>query len=469
MRSSTGSLAYAFGFGLAVTALACDSSPSKETDVPDASTSMHLSDATTSDARTKREDARDVLDAGPDRKSGVVDASDAHAPDRDSSTHEAGDASSGEASMPPAVPAAPQVIDFGGTILTTPKFQLIAYASDPTVSDAEAFMTELGTTTEWATQTDEYGVGAFAQLATILIDGTPPASLDDNGQPSSFRTTLANNTSGTNPVWGAADPTTVYLFLLPAGTTISTSQGTCCTNFFGYHSEATVGADNVPYAVVCDCAAAPGDPYTPLEHITTTMSREMVEAATDPFVNSGPAYRETDQNDIIWTFATGGEVADMCVYDSDSSYRPPASTYMLGRSWSNAAAAAGNDPCVPVASAAPYFNSYAIYDDSISLYGGAIMTTGVSIPVGQSKTLDVVLSSPGGAGVWTVTPWDYQHYLGKPPNTTLALDQTSGSDGDVLHLTVTVSSYDATTGGAGVVLESTLNGQDNLTMFAIGE
>lgn len=79
-----------------------------------------------------------------------------------------------------AVPPGPQVVTAGGPVLKAPKVQLIAYASDPFVTDVEAFITELGATTEWASQTAEYGVGAFTKLPTILIPGTPPSLLDDN-------------------------------------------------------------------------------------------------------------------------------------------------------------------------------------------------------------------------------------------------------------------------------------------------
>ena len=365
----------------------------------------------------------------------------------------------------------PQVVDLGGAVLTSPKIQLITYAEDPLASDANAFVTEFGATSEWASQTTEYGVGAFTQLPMISIPGTPPTTLDDNtGTTSPFQQTLAANTSGADPVWGAADPSTIYLFVLPAGTNIS-SGGSCCTDFLGYHYEAVVGSVRVPYAVVCDCQPGAGDPTTALEYVTTTESHELVEATTDPFPRSNPAYPQADDADFIWTYVTGGEVADMCEYNLDSNYAPPGSTYEVQRSWSNAAAAAGTNPCVPVPSTGPYFNSYAVYDDTVavSYYGQPLQTTGVKIAVGATRTIDVVLKSNGAtSGPWTVRAWDESYYLGGTANTTTALDVSTGSDGDVLHLTIQVNSYDSNLGGAGILLESTLNGQDNLTMFAIG-
>jgi hypothetical protein len=370
-----------------------------------------------------------------------------------------------------ALPAGPQVVDLGGTPLKSPKVQLIAYAEDTFVTDVDAFITEFGTTNEWAEQTMEYGVGAFTKLQTIMIPGTPPTTLDDSEQSNSpFQQTLQGNVSGSSPAWAPEDGSTMYVFLLPLGTDINSGGAHCCTDFLGYHWEATIASGGVPYAVVCHCAMQKGDPLTPLQFVTTSVSHEMVEAATDPFVTSNTAYGQTDDADAIWTIATGGEVADMCEYNTDSNYQPPGAKYMLQRSWSNAASKAGTQPCVPPATTDPYFNSFAAYSDPVTFnYGGTWKTTGVNIAVGQSRTIPVALHSAAPtAGPWTVKAWDLNDFLGNTANTTVSLDKTSGQDGDMLMLTITVKSY-ASWSGAGVVLESTLNGQDNLTMFAVGQ
>jgi hypothetical protein len=370
-----------------------------------------------------------------------------------------------------AIQPAPQVANLGGTELKTPKVQLVGYASDTFLTDVDAFIKEYGTTTEWAEQASEYGIGAFTKLPTIMLPGTPPTSFDDNtGSPTPFEQMVASNVSGASPAWSPADGNTMYVFLLPLGTNI-TSGGSCCTGFLGYHYEAPLASGSAPYAVVCHCAAMTGDPITPLEYVTTTVNHEMVETATDPFPNTSPAFAQTDDADAIWTIATGGEVADMCEDNTDSNYQPPGATYMIQRSWSNMAAKAGNNPCVPAPATGPYFNSYGIYSDAITLnYGGSWPTKGVKLAAGESKTIQVRLTSNGAtSGPWNVKAWDLGYYLGKTANTTLTLDKSSGSDGDVLNLTIKVTSYDSTYAGAGVVLESTLGTQDNLTMFAIGQ
>lgn len=362
----------------------------------------------------------------------------------------------------------PQVADLGGTILNTPKVQLIAYAADPVASDIDKMATELTQTSTWSEQTSEYGVGPLTKLPTIQITGTPPTMLDDNsGNPTPFQQTLIDNLSGAKPAWGAPDPSTIYTFLLPQGTDIN-SGGSCCSAFLGYHWQVTVGSTNVSYAVVCDCPASP--PLTQLQGVTTTVNHELVEAATDPLVSSSPAYAQADDADAIWTIFTGGEIADMCEYNADANYTPSASTYMVQRTWSNAAAKAGKNPCVPVPNSGPFFDSVPVLTDKVTLnYGTAVTTTGVRIPVGSSKTIDVQLFSEAPtAGPWTVTAYDLNGYLGQTANTTVSLDNTHGSNGDVLHLTIKVLSKDPNTGGEGFVLVSDLNGQENISVGAIG-
>ncbi len=373
---------------------------------------------------------------------------------------------------PPYDPAtdAPQVVDLGGTVLASPRVQLIAYASDPTLPDVEAFLVELGATPTWSAQTAEYGVGAFTALPTIAIAGTPPVSLDDDtGNVTPLQKKIAQQLSGPNPAWGAADASTIYLLLMPVGTDVL-SGGSCCVDFLGYHGQVAVGAIEVPYAVVCDCAPLAGDKLTPLEYVTTTVIHELAEAATDPFSDSDPAYAQTDDDHILWTDLTGGEVSDMCDENKDANFVPAGATYMIQRSWSNAAARAGKNPCVPVSTAAPYFNSIPV-QTSVTLpnYGQPVQTKGVKIAVGQSATIDVQLYSEAPtSGPWTIKARDFNEYYGLGnPRLQLSLDKTSGQSGDIVKLTITVLKANKNLGGEAFVLQSELDGQQNLSVGVV--
>ena len=119
-----------------------------------------------------------------------------------------------------ARPVLPQVVDVGGTFLASPKVLPILYASDQGATDILAFLQELATTSYWAQTTSEYGVGPLTVLPPIMLTDPAPKSVTD----AMLESSLAGNTSGANPAWGAADPSTIYLFVLPEGTIEADSE-----------------------------------------------------------------------------------------------------------------------------------------------------------------------------------------------------------------------------------------------------
>ena len=150
------------------------------------------------------------------------------------------------------------MVDVGGTFLASPKVQPILYASDAGATDILAFLQELATTSYWAQTTSEYGVGPLTVLPPVMLPDPAPTSVTD----AMLESSLASNTSGANPAWGAADPSTIYLFVLPEGTIESDAEGACCTDYDGYHFQADVSVGSkmvtVPYALSCACPGFDG-------------------------------------------------------------------------------------------------------------------------------------------------------------------------------------------------------------------
>jgi hypothetical protein len=354
-----------------------------------------------------------------------------------------------------AQPILPQVIDVGGTFLVSPKVQPILYASDTGATDILAFLQELATTSYWAQTTSEYGVGPLMVLPPVMLSDPAPTSVTD----AMLEASLADSTSGANPAWGAADPSTIYLFVLPEGTIESDSEGACCTDYDGYHYQTNVGVGSntvtVPYALSCACPGFDGPKISDLQERTVDMSHELVESATDPFPDRDPAYTQEDDADIVWTLVTDGEVADMCEFNDDANVIPPGSTYMIQRSWSNAAAARLENPCVPVITTTPYFNSFPQLG-SISYDAGHLTTQGIEIPLGQSQTIDVALL--GGAPVarsWDVAAYDYDDaILGSTPGSTLRPPTFKGGNGETFRLTITPTSADSYLNGEAFIIWS---------------
>jgi hypothetical protein len=112
-----------------------------------------------------------------------------------------------------------------------------------------------------------------------------------------------------------------------------------CTGWHGVHGEARSATDRLVYALALDCGAGRG--FDHVGYLEAAASHELLEAATDPFVDSAPAYATAPTAPGPWSIF--GELTDRCV----GQYLQRTG-YVLARNWSNAAARAGDDPCVPV-------------------------------------------------------------------------------------------------------------------------
>jgi hypothetical protein len=108
----------------------------------------------------------------------------------------------------------------------------------------------------------------------------------------------------------------------------------------------------------------------------------------------------------------------------------------------------------------------------VQVLGGGvpIMAPGVKIAVGASKTIDIDLFSDAPtSGPWKVSVLDYNKTMTGTQYLQLSLDQSSGQNGDTLHLTIKVVKADTTYGVEPFVIFSDLNGQENLWMGLVGQ
>jgi hypothetical protein len=130
---------------------------------------------------------------------------------------------------------------------------------------------------------------------------------------------------------------------------------------------------------------------------------------------------------------------------------------MIQRTWSNAAAARGENPCVPSVTGSPYLNTYPTLGPITDQAFGGFSTMGLSIPLGGKKTVPLTLSSNGPtSGTWTVKVYDYDDIIaGTSPGLTFSLDKTSGRNGDTIQLTITAVRADRGIGGEAFLIIST--------------
>ncbi|HEY1956236.1 MAG TPA: hypothetical protein VGH28_11495 [Polyangiaceae bacterium] len=396
-------------------------------------------------------DSPDATDAGDD--AGPSD--EAAAPDAGSDV----DNGAPSTTYPAFTIDAPQVRNLGkGPVFATPRVVPIFFQSDDAGFTAQltTFLNAMAASTFWGPQVSEYGVGKLTIAAPVTLAQTPPAALASSDIRAWVATELASDASFPQP-----DASTIYAIFYPSGTTVTSNNGTSCVDFWAFHSEASFQNQLVSYAVAPRCAKFPqgfyGASLTGVDAVSAPISHEIIEASTDPFGPTEIAWASPDDAHAYWPLLAGGpEVTDYC-YPFEASYYAPSDVgHSVARSWSNAAAAAGHDPCVP-ADAIPYFNAMPVMPDDVTVTSPTAKGTakGLRLPVGTSKTIDLDLFSDAPtSGPWTVSVDPFSASLA------LTLDRTKGQNGEKLHLTVTAKTK-SPDGWDGILIESSLAGRNN--------
>ncbi len=315
----------------------------------------------------------------------------------------------------------PKVENAGGSVLKAPHIIPVFFPGDALQTQLMDFLTKLAPSQFLSANVSEYGVGATTIGAPVVMASNPPTSLNTN----SMETYVATNVIPK----AASDANSLFVIFIPATTfvTLGGSSQTC-KDVGGYH-ESTTGGKQVAYAIVPRCAKF-GNMNNPLDITTSSTTHEIVEAMTDPYPNQSPAYNTLDANHLLWEYMLGGaEIGDMCAQSLHSFGLNAELGYTVQRSWSNKAAAASHDPCVPQATGEVYFN--AIYEptDSVDV-GGGMTTKAMALAVGQSKTVDVTLISDGPMNAFNVTA------VSLNGDVSITFDKKTGYNGDKLKMTV---------------------------------
>jgi hypothetical protein len=374
---------------------------------------------------------------------------------------------------PPVVvvprPAAPQVVSAGGPVLTTPKLAVVTFDDEPFAAQLETYAKTIGATSYWKAVTSEYGVGPATFARSIKVANAPMTIRQED-----IETWLRSQLDGTHPEWGAPGAGTIYTIVYPTTTRVTVQGGSACAGSPAWHGEVQLANKlSVPYAVIARC-----DPFVGLngiDFVTAGLSHEWLEASTNPFNDTNPAWNAAAPTDAEWTTFTGGEVGDMCAVTPTVYIKPDGFPFMVQRSWSNASAKAGHDPCVP-APPEPYFNAAPIATDTVAT-GGIIDATavhGIVIPVGGSRTIDVVLVGDGADGTtkptFSVKATDYAQRMGAETDLKLSWNRQKGTSGETLQLTITRVKKDDALGGAAVFeIVSTLGKRESIWLGVVGD
>jgi hypothetical protein len=328
--------------------------------------------------------------------------------------------------VPATHPAAPTITSAGGAVLANPKVAVVTFSNEPLATQLETFAQTLGASSYWPATTSEYGVGKIEYAGFVHVDAPPATTLSQDA----LESWIASELDGTHPEWPAYDPSIIYAIVMPQGAGIQVDGAPPCASSPAYHYEIDSGTQHIVYAAINRC-----DPFVGLsgiDYLTAGLSHELVEASTDPLYLSAPAFDGPAPKYNDWNLATGGEVADFCTPNTDVYFKPSDFPFTVQRSWSNAAATAGHDPCVPAAPG-PYFAAVPVLSDTLhgTYYGQAFTSEGAHVALGASVDVAVDLFSD------TLMDAPFSVSATSSANLAFSWDRTSGSNGDVLTLTIT--------------------------------
>ena len=369
----------------------------------------------------------------------------------------------GDAAWTNAVPGGmPQVVNHGGPTLKSPMFQAVTFSNYDLTASVDDFVSRVGLTSYWLQAVGEYGVGLARAATPVHVPTGAPQNIDD----AQIQAWLANElTAG-----GAFEPPasgTVYVLFYPFSTSVTLDGQESCFTMGAYHNSIVVAGVNVAYVVIPECTT---ETMTDQQTTTGAASHEMIETATDPLpLSATPAYSGVDPGHLYYPLVLGGgEVADMCAQWPTSFFVADGLPYTVQRTWSNAAAAAGRDPCQPELDGETFFNAVPTLTDTVHAGTATppLTTLGAAIAPGASKVVDVVLYSEADVGPWTVSALSVPVGEG---NLSFSWDKTTGNNGDTLHLTITVNYVGTSYGGEPFIIESKLAGETNYWLGYVGQ
>ena len=321
------------------------------------------------------------------------------------------------------------IVDWnGGTVVTSPKIVTVTFGAETFRSRLETFGDTITTTKWWdairagycSPQGSATCVGQGGSGGHVNITTPPETTYTDSAQggASSLQAFLTTNIQ--NGILPTPTKDMIYVLYFPAGVSISLDNASSCQQFGGYHNTLVFGGQAVPYAVIPRC-----DPTE--KTLTIAASHEIAEASTDPDVGTNSvAYYMMNQ---IWAFA-GGEVGDVCVdFTGSGSDTVVESTYTVQRSWSNIAAKAGHDPCVPSPAGQAYFKAAPAQNQQQ-----------VGLAVGKSVVLDVTAFSDAPmAADWDLSAVDLGQFTTGRSSLSFSFDKTKVHNGSKVQLTVTLT------------------------------
>jgi hypothetical protein len=318
----------------------------------------------------------------------------------------------GDAGHDPVTFDLPTAVSRGGPVLSAPRIQTIYFPGFPYQGAIDGFLASLAQSHYWTDTTAEYGVGRPTVLASDASPVAVPAAITVNDIRGLLEQAQNEHATALGPPRGD----TIYTLFFAPDTKISGSGFTLCDTRApsAFHGELPLMQTLVPVIVIPTCSTFAGhSELTGAAALTPALSHELVEAATDPFPSSAPAFVDTDDRHAMWSIAlSGGEVADLCENEAPNLVTPGDVGYPVQRIWSNVAARGTGGPCVPVPAGEAYFNAVARLPDIADFQRDRATTTFplpvVHAPLGGAAGVTVDFESADPALTWFASAIEIQ-------------------------------------------------------------
>ncbi len=340
----------------------------------------------------------------------------------------------------------PRVEHQGGPFIRHPKVVTITFRGDRPefVAHLERFGETITHTAWWRSVTEGYcddesciGEGLPAIAVRLAMDLPAELRAVDIAE-------ILRRASAANLV--PLDADTVLLVYLPPAVALSDAFTRYCGGGpQAFHRSLRLGSRNVPYAVVPRCSDETA--------LTARASHELLEATTNPDPSRRGFAFEASAANAGFT-AAGLEPVDACGLVTHTSRDAHEGDFAVQRAWSNRAAAAGHDPCVPALPERPYVALVPAQPAPLSLREG------------ESVTLVLTAASDRAVKPWTVAAVEIARVGGSEPCLALVLDRATVAPGDTVRLTVTMVKRPARERCV-IGLLSTLDGETSLWPVAV--
>lgn len=237
--------------------------------------------------------------------------------------------------------APPLFVKGNGLVLKNAKVVSVVFKDDAGATDGPTFLDFLAGS-DWIKALDgEYGTGTLTHLATVTLD-TAPATIDSTALATLIDQNVAN---GTFPAAPAGEQGYLYFFFAPKQTAVTIPGSSC---ILSYHE---VTPAHHLLAVDSRHCSTPMGAYQS-NQIGLNISQEIANVLTDPglaapggsmfpppmsyFLPGNPP------SDFTGFFGSYSEVSDVCFDDVVTE-----GTHTLLRFFSNTAAKAGGQYCIP--------------------------------------------------------------------------------------------------------------------------